>query len=62
MAQAIDWARVDALTAQGRSARAIAREIEIPWSSFYWQKQKRERPPCTPTRPPWSGTLGSCGN
>ena len=45
MARAIDWARVDALTAQGRSARAIARELDIPWTTFYRAQRHRQGPP-----------------
>jgi hypothetical protein len=41
MARAIDWPQVDALKAQGLAERAIARELVIPWGTF-WEKQKHE--------------------
>jgi hypothetical protein len=41
MARAIDWTQVDALKAQGLAERAIARELVIPWGTF-WEKQKHE--------------------
>ena len=51
MARAIDWARVDALTAQGRSARAIARELDIPWTTFYRAQRHRQGPPAPVQKP-----------
>jgi hypothetical protein len=40
MARAIDWTHYDTLKAQGLSDREIARRFEIPWTSFYREKQR----------------------
>jgi hypothetical protein len=59
MARAIDWQQYDQLKAQGLSERAIARELGIPWTTFYRETKKRESLPAheptavhrgTPTR------------
>ena len=41
MARAIDWTHYDQLKAQGLGDREIARQWEIPWSTFHREKQKR---------------------
>ena len=51
MARAIDWARVDALKAQGLSERAIARELGIPWTTFYRAQRQRQGPPAPVQKP-----------
>ena len=51
MARAMDWARVDALTAEGLSARAIARELDIPWTTFYRAQRHRQGPPAPVQKP-----------
>jgi hypothetical protein len=43
MAWATNWTHDDQLKAQGLSDRAIARQWEIPWSTFHREKQKRDR-------------------
>jgi hypothetical protein len=42
MARAIDWTHYNQLKAQGLGDREIARQWEIPWSTFHREKQKRE--------------------
>jgi hypothetical protein len=62
MARAIDWSQYDALKAQGLSERAIARELGIPWTTFYREKQKREGPPSpvqSPVHTPVQSTVQS---
>src|SRR5919199_3854589 len=64
MARAMDWARVDALTAQGLSARAIARELEIPWTTFYRAQRHRQGPPAPVQKPgprPDTGAVSRAG-
>jgi hypothetical protein len=45
MARAINWTRYDRLKAQGLTERAIARELDIPWTSFWRELQRREAQP-----------------
>lgn len=52
MARAIDWRRVERLKAQGRSDRAIARELDIPWTTFHREMKQRDRPPSAVHPPP----------
>src|SRR5918911_3701258 len=64
MAGAIDWARVDALTAEGLSARAIARELGLPWTTFYRAQRHRQGPPAPVRRPgprPDTGAVSRAG-
>jgi len=45
MARAIDWTQYDTLKAQGLADREIARQWEIPWSMFCWEKQRGKGAP-----------------
>jgi len=47
MARAIDWTQYDTLKAQGLADREIARQWEIPWSMFCWEKQRGKGHPLT---------------
>src|SRR5437867_831677 len=40
MARAINWTHYDQLKAQGLGDREIARQWEIPWSTFHREKQR----------------------
>ena len=51
MARAIDWTQYDTLKAQGLADREIARQWEIPWSMFCWEKQRCKGAP-TDSGPP----------
>jgi Homeodomain-like domain len=43
MARAIDWARYDQLTAQGHSEQEIAGALDIPRTTFWRQRQRRQQ-------------------